>query len=138
MRPAPARAVRRDRLGPVLIGAVLAAGTALVVWWNPGHGGPVLCPLLALTGYYCPTCGGLRTVSSLATGDLAGAWAMNPMLTVALPVLGLLWARWLWRSWRNVPPRNPPAWLFATVAAALVLFGVARNIPVLHGYLGPG
>ena len=138
MSPPPAAAQRRDRIGPVLMGAVLAAGTALVVWWNPGRGGPVLCPVLALTGYSCPTCGGLRTVHELATGDLAGAWAMNPMLTVGLPLLGLLWARWLWRSWRNVPPRNPPAWLFAAVGVALVLFGVARNIPVLHGLLGPG
>lgn len=138
MSAAPAGAVRRDRLGPVLIGAALAAGTALVVWWNPSHGGPALCPLLALTGYSCPTCGGLRTVYGLATGDLSGAWSMNPMLTIALPMLGLLWARWLWRSWRDLPPRNPSAWLFAAVGVALVLFGVARNIPVLQDYLGPG
>ena len=138
MSAAPAGTVRRDRLAPVLIGAALAAGTALVVWWNPGHGGPTLCPLLAVTGYYCPTCGGLRTVYELATGDLAGAWAMNPMLTLALPVIGLLWVRWVWRSWRDLPARNPPAWLFATVGVALVLFGIARNMPVLHGYLGPG
>ncbi|WP_245542871.1 DUF2752 domain-containing protein [Ruania albidiflava] len=108
-----------------------------MAWWDPHQGGPVLCPLLALTGWYCPTCGGLRTVHDLATGDLAGAWAMNPMLTIGLPVLGLLWARWLWRSWRNLPPRDPPAWLFLTIGAAMVVFAVARNIPVLHGFLGP-
>lgn len=138
MNAAPARSVPRDRLGPVLIGAALAAGTALVVWWNPGHGGPVLCPLLALTGYACPTCGGLRTVHGLATGDLAEAWSMNPMLTVALPLLGVLWARWLWRSWHNQPPRNPPAWLFVAVGAVVLLFGVVRNIPGLQAALGPG
>lgn len=136
MNQAPT-AGRRDRLAPVLMGAFLAGGTALVVWWGPGHGGPVLCPLLAVTGWYCPACGGLRTVADLAAGDLAGAWAMNPMLTIALPLLGLVWVRWLWRSWRNLPPRNPPAWLFLAVAVALVAFAVARNIPALHGYLGP-
>ncbi len=130
-------AVRRDRLAPVLMGVLVAAGTALVLWWDPRQGGPVLCPLLALTGWYCPACGGLRTVADLATGDLAGAWSMNPMLTVALPVLGLVWARWLWRSWRNLPPRDPPAGVFLAIGILLVVFTVARNIPMLHGYLGP-
>jgi len=129
--------VRRDRSSPVLTGILLGVSTALVVWWNPHQGGPELCPLLALTGWYCPTCGGLRTVHDLATGDLAGAWSMNPALTVGLPLLGLLWARWLWRSWRDVPPRDPPLWLFLLIGGVLVVFAVARNIPVLHGYLGP-
>lgn len=137
MTAAPARAPRRDRLAPILMGASLAVGTALVVWWNPHAGGPALCPLLALTGWYCPACGGLRTVHELATGDLAGAWAMNPLLTVGLPVVGILVLRWIYRSWKNLPPRYPPAWLLPAIGVGMVVFGIARNVPGLHDYMGP-
>lgn len=121
----------------MVIGGVLAAGVALTVWWNPHAGGPVLCPLLALTGWYCPLCGGLRTVHAMATADLAGAWAMNPLLVVALPALAWVWLRWLIRSWQNRPPRQAPPWLVPAVGVAVLLFGLARNLPGLQEYLGP-
>jgi len=119
------------------MGGLLAAGVALTVWWNPGGDGPVLCPLLALTGWYCPLCGGLRTVHAMATADLPGAWAMNPLLVVALPALAWVWLRWLIRSWRSQPPRQPPRWLLPAVGLVVLVFGIARNLPGLQEYLGP-
>ena len=46
-----------------------------------------VCPLYALTGLWCPACGGLRATHDLAHGDLAGAWAMNPLWVLAVPLV---------------------------------------------------
>lgn len=127
----------RDRSAPVLMGGLLALGVAFIVWWNPHGGGPTLCPFLALTGWSCPTCGGLRTVYDMATGDLAGAWSMNPLLVLALPGVAWLWLRWLIRSWQDRPARYPPRWVFPAIGVVLVLFAIARNLPGMQLYLGP-
>lgn len=87
------------------------------------------CPFYSLTGLYCPGCGSTRCLHALAHLDLASAWAMNPLLMLALPVLVsmLLW---------NAGPRpsvlaplmlrlgNARAWLWV-----LVGFAVLRNLP---------
>lgn len=129
--------VRRDTSSPVLIGAVLAAATLTVALVDPHDGGYPLCPLLALTGWYCPACGGLRTAHDLATGDLAAAWSTNPLLAVALPLLAVAWAVWTYRALRGRPARNPPGWLWAVVLGVLLTYGVLRNVPALQPYLGP-
>lgn len=135
--PNPVGLPRRDRRGPVVTGLVLAAGTAFLTVVDPHDGGLGVCPLLALTGWVCPTCGGLRTVHNLATGDLGGAWSMNPLLTLALPVLGVLWLVWTIRSVRSLPAWQPPAWLWWCIIGTLLAFGVLRNLPALHPFLGP-
>ena len=45
------------------------------------------CPILALTGYRCPGCGGTRAAYSLLHGDFASAIRMNPLVVVMYPVL---------------------------------------------------
>ncbi|UFU04400.1 DUF2752 domain-containing protein [Ruania suaedae] len=127
----------RDRVSPAVIGAVTAAATAVVVMLRPGAGGPVLCPLLAVTGLYCPMCGGLRTTAALAGGDLAAAWSVNPLLTLLLPAAALAWLVWMVRSWRGQRPLRIPGALFPALASAILVFGVLRNVPVLSTYLAP-
>lgn len=122
---------------PLLVGGVLTAGTLLVALRDPHEGGYPLCPLLALTGYACAGCGGLRAAHDLATGDLAGAWAMNPLLTIAMPIAALLWVVWLVRAATNRPAWQPPAWMLVTVLGIAVAFSVLRNVPALQGALGP-
>ncbi|QOR72322.1 DUF2752 domain-containing protein [Ruania alkalisoli] len=129
--------VRRDRVAPTAIGGVLAAGTGLVVLMQPQAGGPVLCPLLALTGLYCPMCGGLRTTAALAHADVAAAWSVNPMLTVLLPLAAVAWAVWMVRSWRGQSPLRIPDAVYPALAVAVVVFGVLRNIPFLAPFLSP-
>ncbi len=129
--------VRRDRVAPTVIGGVLAAGTGLVVLMQPQTGGTVLCPLLALTGLYCPMCGGLRTTAALARADVAAAWSVNPMLTVLLPLATVAWAVWMVRSWRGQSPLRIPDAVYPVLAVAVVVFGVLRNIPFLAPYLSP-
>jgi len=50
-----------------------------------------LCAFKQLTGLPCPTCGGTRALGRLATLDLPGAFAMNP-LAVSVGVVVALWA----------------------------------------------
>jgi hypothetical protein len=97
-----------------------------------------VCPLYALTGLYCAGCGGLRATHDLLVGDLAGAWAMNPLWVLLVPVLLGLWLRWLVRALRTGRrAAAPPAWVAVTVAAVLVAYSVARNVPAWAAVLAP-
>lgn len=130
-------ATRRDVRTPLVIGAILGAGTLLVALRDPNHGGYPICPVLALTGFACAGCGGLRAAHDLATGDLAAAWAMNPLLTIAMPVAGVLWLVWLVRSATDRPPWQPPVWVWVGLAVLVLAFSVLRNVPALQPLLGP-
>ena len=131
----------------LLTGAVTTSAVVVLALRDPHVPGSYLgCPLFVLTGLVCAGCGGLRAVHDLTTGDLAGAWAMNPVLVVVLPALVLAWCSWLLRAWtgrgvldrvgrgRAVPgARWAPWWLLGT----LVVVSVARNVPALAPLLGP-
>jgi len=140
----PVRAARPSRLRaartPLLLAggaAVVVAGLLLVDPHEPGSWG--VCPVYALTGRYCAGCGVLRASRDLLTGDLAGAWAMNPLWVLAVPVLALLWARALARSWRTgAPPAAPPAWVAVAGLALVAVYSVARNVPAWAPALAPG
>ena len=60
-----------------------------------------VCPLYAVTGVYCPGCGGLRGVNDLTNGNLGAAASSNLLLVILAPValvlLGRLGARLLAR-----------------------------------------
>lgn len=133
----------RDRLVAarvplVVAGAAAVAGAALVLVnpHEPGSWG--VCPLYALTGRYCAGCGGLRATHDLLVGDLAGAWAMNPLWVLVVPVLVVFWARWLTRALRTGRrAATPPAWVALVGGGVVLAYSVARNIPAWAGVLAP-
>ena len=135
-RPAPAspRRTRGALRVPVLwLGAALAA-TALVAAVDPNEPGHYpTCPLLAVTGLYCPGCGTLRAVHALAHGDVSTALARNPLAVLAVPVGVWLWLRWARVRWGvSGSARTPtPAWVQWGAAALVVAFGIVRNVPGL-------
>jgi len=112
-------------------GGVLAA-TAVVALVNPNEGGHYpTCPLLALTGIYCPFCGGLRAVHDLAHLDITGALDRNPLAVIVLPILAIVWLLWAQRAFTGrqlLRFRLPSWWGWATVAV-LGVFMVLRNLP---------
>ncbi|GAA2847170.1 DUF2752 domain-containing protein [Streptosporangium fragile] len=122
----------RAMLAP--LGTALAAGAAVAFVGavdpnEPGH--YPTCPFLALTGLYCPGCGGLRAVHALVHGDPATAVGLNPVVVVMIPVLAVFWAYWALRSWRGGPPigksvRPVYVWLFL---ALMIVFWIVRNLP---------
>lgn len=133
---APGRA-RRLRAPLAVVGAVGAATALLAVRSPYAPGSYGFCPIRAVTGLWCPGCGGLRAVHDLAHLDLAGAWAMNPLVVVSVPVVALLWLVWTVRSWRGTPPRGTGLPGTLALAVVLVAFMVARNVPALAPALAP-
>lgn len=94
----------------------------------PGH--YPTCPSLALTGLYCPGCGSLRATWDLMHGDLAGALARNPIAPFVELFLVIVFLRWVVARWRGVPvPMSPRPWVPYAVAAAVVVYTIARNVP---------
>ncbi len=107
--PAPARAPwlrLRARAGATPLGVilgVLATGTlGLARVLDPTHLGFTMCVLKATTGVPCPTCGGTRALHHLAHFDVAGAWGMNPLVTLSVFALlpWMLADLWLMRTGR--------------------------------------
>jgi len=112
--------------------ALLAAGAAVVYHWNPETAGffPV-CPIYALTGYYCPGCGMTRALHQLAHGHVTAALSYNPLLVVSMPLI-IYWVAsqiFLVLSGRTLPQIRVPDKLLWTALAGVVVFGVVRNIP---------
>jgi hypothetical protein len=50
---------------------------------------PNFCPLLAVTGTPCPSCGATRAALHLLSGDLPSALVMNPGATLFTVAIGL-------------------------------------------------
>ncbi|MCU0271452.1 MAG: DUF2752 domain-containing protein [Acidimicrobiales bacterium] len=111
-------------------GVVVATGAAVVA----GRLGVSLvpeCPLHALTGLWCPLCGGTRAVQALVAGDLGAAAGLNVLVVVAVPVLVVLWLRWtaLRASGRAVSLIALSNRAGAMLAAVLLAYMVVRNLP---------
>lgn len=102
---------------------------------EPGHY-PV-CPLLRLTGLYCPGCGGLRSAHAVVHGDLLTALQANAPAVLGYAVCAVLWTAWVVRAVRGTPMRfEPPPALVWTAGALLLAFTVVRNLP-FGGWLHP-
>ncbi len=122
-----------------LLGAV---GVLLLRSFDPATSGIFpSCPLHYLTGLYCPGCGSLRAIHQLLQGNLRQAWAFNPLTIALLPFIGygLVSHALVQLRGRGLPqPFLPGAWIRA-LCAVIILFGIARNLP-LHPFnlLVPG
>lgn len=67
-------------------GIVLAVGVAYYAFVSlTGFGIP--CPILWITGAYCPGCGITRACVCLLHGDFSGALAHNALVVLLLPLL---------------------------------------------------
>lgn len=128
--PAPAPLARR-LAAPLATMAAVASAFAYVGAVDPNEPDhyPV-CPLLRLTGLYCPGCGGLRSAHAFIHGDLAAAFGANALAVVGYGVFAVLWTLWLVRAARGRALRIEPGpgwwWAFGGV---LVAFAVVRNLP---------
>lgn len=131
----------RPLAAPVAVAAAVAVGTAVVAFVDPAQPGRYpACPILAVTGLYCPGCGGLRAVHALAHGDVAQAWDLNALLILAIPLAVAAYLLWVRARLRGALPGQPVPrrpWMrtvpvAAGAIAALVVslgFAVARNLP---------
>ncbi len=126
------------RSGLPVTGGILAGGLTLsTVFAATGVGLP--CPILALTGWQCPLCGGTRMGSALLHGDLGTAFAANPLALVGVAVLSLLSVLWIVELLGGPALRPPrpvvdrlqgvPAAVWPVLGAAVaVAYAVLRNL----------
>ncbi|HEX4470456.1 MAG TPA: DUF2752 domain-containing protein [Nocardioides sp.] len=125
---------RSERMrGPLVSAATLAAATLALHVRDPHvtHSWGV-CPLYALTGIYCPGCGGLRGVNDLTNGHLGQAASSNLLLVLAIPFALVAFARWSYGAWsgREVTPVPAlPSGVKTGLIVLVVVFTVARNLP---------
>lgn len=97
------------------------------------------CVFHAVTGWDCPLCGGTRLGAALLHGEVAAAFAWNPLVFVGLVVLTVLGASWALeaaggpriRLPRRVADRlrdlTPTGWLLVAGAVA-VGYTLLRNL----------
>jgi len=131
---APPKLDRRppSRIGPAaLLGGALLAGALLYAVDPAKHALYPTCWFYATTGWECPGCGGLRATHQLLHGQLAAAWALNPLAVLLIPLYGwlLLGAVLRLLRGRGLPfsvPRPIVIWLGL---AGLLAFMVLRNLP---------
>jgi len=121
----------RQRAAAVLL--PLSAALLALRFFDPATSGVFPpCPLRALTGWYCPGCGSLRAIHQLLLGHFAAAFALNPFAVVALPFLAYGLASYLYFQFRGRHlPRVfiPTLWIHG-LAVSVILFGIARNLPL--------
>ncbi|GGV67697.1 DUF2752 domain-containing protein [Streptomyces griseoloalbus] len=123
---------------PAGVLAAVAGAFAYVGTVDPNEAGhyPV-CPLLRLTGLYCPGCGGLRSAHAVVHGDLLAALQANAPAVLGYVGFAALWTVWVVRAVRGRPLRiDPPPVLLWSLGALLLVFTVVRNLP-FGGWLHP-
>ncbi|MEV0120147.1 DUF2752 domain-containing protein [Streptomyces sp. NPDC050703] len=122
-------------LGRLLVPAGLLAAVAGAFAYvgavdpnEPGH--YPACPLLRLTGIYCPGCGGLRSAHAFAHGDLTAALGANALAVAGYVAFAALWSVWVIHAVRGRPLRlawGPvPLW---GLGALVAVFTLVRNLP---------
>jgi len=137
MQPPPAASPRH--YAAAIAGLVAAMGAGAILFFvdpSTSHGIYPVCALHEMTGLLCPGCGTLRAMHQLSHGNFAAAWRFNPLAVMLLPVgcwLALREFIWL-ATGRRLPgivTRPLFGWL---LVAALVAFGILRNVPALRSH----
>ena len=99
------------------------------------------CPVRYLTGWYCPGCGSLRALHQLLHGNFAAAWALNPLMILLLPFVSYGLCSHALRAMqiRILSPIFLPARWIHVLGVIIVLYGIARNLPIYpFRLLAPG
>jgi hypothetical protein len=105
----PSKRPFRASRGLTYLGGFFGYGLAIsALYATTGIGLP--CPFRALTGWQCPLCGGTRLGRALLDGDVAAAFAYNPLVLVGLAVLTVLGALWTVEVLGGPAVRPPRAW----------------------------
>jgi hypothetical protein len=123
---------RRQRRWKLALILALTAPAAIVLYRaNPATTSIYpSCPFRLITGLDCPGCGALRGLHQLLHGHLGAAWRLNPLLILALPVVGygLLSDFAVVLRGRPLPRPALPAWTIWALLAVILAFWVLRNV----------
>jgi hypothetical protein len=105
---------------------LLGCGILCLVYAIDPHQSTLLppCPFKLITGWNCPGCGSTRAVHLLLHGKVGDALGRNSLMVVSIPILIVMLLRPAITRHQLVP------WISFAV---LILYGIARNIP-LHPF----
>lgn len=117
------------RVGSTALAGVAIGGFYALTGWG------IPCPFRLLTGWLCPFCGGTHMAASLLRGDIAGAWAANPLAMVVGVLVAIRTVGWLVELVR-APHTHATRWLpqswtrhwVAIFAVVGVLYVLVRNL----------
>jgi len=131
--PASAR-----RWGPrvvlVLLGAVVVPVGVSILYTFPPTQYAFYPPCYArlLLGVHCAGCGATRSLHALLHGDIAQAFAFNPLFVLALPFLSYAGGCVLYETWtgRRAPSFLMQGWALKVLMVVLVVYSIARNVDV--------
>lgn len=105
-----------------------AAGALLYVAVNDPHDARRVwprCPVKFVTGFDCPSCGGMRMAYDLVHGDARTALRDNPYLLICSPLLATL----LWRGVAMPNRQAVPARLAYGMGLSALAWMAVRNHP---------
>jgi Protein of unknown function (DUF2752) len=121
-----------------VLGFAILCALAILFFFNPAtHNFYPACLFHAMTGLYCPGCGGTRAVYQLLHGRVLLALHYNALFVLALVALAVWGARFAVRKSRNqqtffqLHPKT--LWMFIVIA---LVFTVLRNLPAFS-WLSP-
>ncbi len=100
----------------------------------PGTHLPV-CPLYAMTGFWCPGCGLTRAAHAALNGHIGAAFGYNLFFPVFLIGFVVGWFAWLRASLHRAPLQwltRVPLSVPIAFGVLLITYGVLRNVPALH------
>ncbi|MFC0450785.1 DUF2752 domain-containing protein [Rhodococcus jostii] len=120
----------RALAAPVAVAAGAVAAAAILHFRDPHQPGSYgFCPLYAVTGWWCPACGGLRAVHDLTNLDIGAAVAGNVLIVPFIAVMVLAWIGWARHRWSGRRDRTI-VWDPRVMVGVLILlaaFTVTRN-----------
>jgi len=135
----PQGRARRAARAPVLAAAAVVAFTGVVALSNPfAHHLTPPCPFHAVTGLWCPLCGGTRAVWAASHGQFRLMLQANALLPLIAIGVAWWWLAWLGRAtgWWRLPALRGRA-VGTIVVTVLIAFTVLRNLPGFSGLAPP-
>jgi len=111
---------------------VLAAGAGLLLYFfiEPKDGNLPKCIFHELTGFYCPGCGGQRSLHSLLNGNFLKAIDYNLLFILLLPLILYFMFVFITGKKYSTSSFIYKPYFSLTIAIAVVAFWILRNIPV--------
>ena len=123
--------IRRVTVAAIWFASLTAAVYAF--FFEPGKSGLFpACMFRTLTGLACPGCGSTRALHQLLHGHVGSAFALNPLLLFALPILMYLLVRhtgWAISGTEPVGNRLPAPVIYG-LFFLLLSFWVVRNTSI--------
>lgn len=122
---------RRARTAPLVAAGGFLTGCLVLRAVDPS-GGPTICPFKAWTGLDCPGCGATRAAHQLLNGHVLAAMDLNVVFVLAVPFILWWLGTWLVAALGGptLPGLRPSPTVLRVAVVVLVLFGIARNLPV--------